>query len=58
MSKIHTDTDIIKDVTQKREAQSDDAVINFALSLEDLEAEFDADGSVKTREVSPVRLQL
>ncbi len=58
MSQIYTNTDIIKDVAQKREAQSDDAVLNFALSLEDLEVGFDVDGDVKTREVSPVRLRL
>ena len=44
----------IKDLAQKREAQ-DDAVLNFALNLEDLEANFDTEVDVKRREISPVR---
>ena len=45
----------IKDVAQKREAQ-DDGILNYALTLEYLEADVDADVDVKPREISPVRL--
>ncbi len=52
MSNLHTNTDIIKEVAQKREAQDLDLPI-----LLDVGVDLDLD-DVKPREVSPVRLRL